>query len=348
MVAGCARTWGGGTDEFYSSMAAILIRGAALRVIALVLGATVQAVSSSIQVVSSGGDIDATWRAWLESPPPASVAAAANLTARADVVAASVGTSPRVSGSVDVVVSGGGNYDAYFMGASMIFARASLLHQLRFAGASAGGMMPFELALKGELITLTTHLAYGLLEEQYPLHFKSELVAGELQDHHWRIMAAWQAQKWNRSLSSLDGRVLLATSCLDPLPKLVLASNFSSIERATHAFMATGTVFEWYDGMACSDGGATSGPKMTPLFHGSDGRSTRPQIIVDLMQSGGPSSMIFKYNVSQFIALAQRGQDEAAEFLRTGTVARAQAVTLCPTGATTAKNLCEQSAMVES
>ena len=305
-------------------------------------------VSLALRLSRRGPTLQHSWRAWLESPPAASVATAANLTARANAIAASVGTSRRVPTEVDVVVSGGGNYDAYYMGASMIFARAAALRQMRFAGASAGGMMPFELALKGELVTLTTHLAYGLLEEQWPLHFKSELVAGELQDHHWRIMAAWQAQKWNRSLSSLDGRVLLATSCLDPLPKLVLASSFSSIERATHAFMATGTVFEWYDGMACSDGGATSGPKMTPLFHGSDGRSTRPQIIVDLMQSGGPSSMVFKYNVSQFIALAQRGQDEAAEFLRTGAVARAQAVTLCPAGANTGNNLCEQSVVVES
>ena len=64
--------------------------------------------------------------------------------------------------------------------------------------------MPFEIALKGEATTLQTHLAYGLLEEQYPIHFSSELVAGELQDHHWRIMAAWQSAKWNASLSSLD------------------------------------------------------------------------------------------------------------------------------------------------
>ena len=30
--------------------------------------------------------------------------------------------------------------------------------------------------------------------------------------------------------------------------------------------MTTGTTFELYQGMACSDGGATSGKKMTPLF----------------------------------------------------------------------------------
>ena len=44
--------------------------------------------------------------------------------------------------------------------------------------------------------------------------------------------------------------------------------------------MSTGTVFEWYDGMACSDGGAMSGPNMTPLFQ--DG--IRPQLVVNLMK----------------------------------------------------------------
>lgn len=101
--------------------------------------------------------------------------------------------------------------------------------------------------------------------------------------------------------------------------------------------------------MLCSDGGSTSGPKMTPLFHdGSGGLSRRPQIIVDLMQSGFPTAMVFKYNVSQFVALAQRGQDEAVEFLRTRKVTRAAALSLCPAGSKTADNICQDEIVVEN
>lgn len=111
--------------------------------------------------------------------------------------------------------------------------------------------------------------------------------------------------------------------------------------------VGSGTTAEVYDGMLCSDGGSTSGPKMTPLFHdGPGGLSARPQIIVDLMQSGFPTGMVFKFNVSEFVALAQRGQDEAIEFLLTRKVARADALSLCPARSKTAENLCKAS-MVE-
>ena len=44
-------------------MAAILMGAATLRLAAILLGASVQFVSSSAQVASSGGDIDATYAA---------------------------------------------------------------------------------------------------------------------------------------------------------------------------------------------------------------------------------------------------------------------------------------------
>jgi len=90
--------------------------------------------------------------------------------------------------------------------------------------------------------------------------------------------------------------------------------------------------------MLCSDGGATSGPKMTPLFQDH----ARPQLIVDLMQCGFPISMAEgKYNLSQFVQLAERGQDEAATFLRGGS-SRAGAITLCPADAKVSGNVCER------
>jgi hypothetical protein len=103
----------------------------------------------------------------------------------------------------------------------------------RFAGASAGGMMPFELALKGEQATLMTHHAYGLLEEQWPKHYSVALACAALQDHHWRMMAAWQSALWNATLAQLDGVIWLATSCLEPLPTLVKIHEYTSPAQAT-------------------------------------------------------------------------------------------------------------------
>merc|ERR1719335_1429042 len=124
------------------------------------------------------------------------------------------------------------------------------------------------------------------------------------------MMAAWQTKTFESSLSSLDGKIFLALSCLAPFPKLIKVSNFTDKnDQATHAFMATGTVYEKYDGMACSDGGAESGKKMTPLFQ--DGM--RPQIIVDLMETGYPTAMVpAPVNMTQWVSLLERGQDEAA------------------------------------
>ena len=53
-------------------------------------------------------------------------------------------------------------------------------------------------------------------------------------------------------------------------------SNFTSPAQAASAFMGTGTYFEWYNGMPCSDGGAESGKDMTPLFEDA----LRPQVRV--------------------------------------------------------------------
>ena len=188
------------------------------------------------------------------------------------------------------------------MGVRLVLERlpGATLTAKRWAGVSAGGMMPFELALKGTQTTLLNHLSYAVLmagkgEAAWLLH----------QDHHWRLMAAWMTEKWSAALApALDGRVFVGTSCLTPWPKLVLVSNYTSPEQAgvaergiasapfagheerarsaadvsshdvgpaqaASAFMATGTVYEWYDGMPCSDGGATTPPNMTPLFQAS-------------------------------------------------------------------------------
>jgi len=277
----------------------------------------------------------------LEKPPAEAASIAQNLSSSADGIAASLPAQLQVRGDFDVSVSGGGNFDAYYMGVSMVFSRVKAVRQHRFTGASAGGMMPYELVLKGESATLQTHLAYGVLTSLYPKHFWNVMAASE-QDHHWRLMAEWQTQKYADTLNVLDGNVYVALSCLAPFPKLVIVSNYTAAkDQATHAFMATGTVVEWYNGMLCSDGGAESGKDMTPLFQ--DG--LRPQLIVNLMKTGGPGHMVYKIETQEYANMIRQGQQEAAEFLLTGKVSRdAKAITLCPKGAKVDKNICERAA----
>jgi len=294
-------------------------------------------------VPARGEDGDALWMGWLENGfPNDAVLVAQNLTSRAAVVAHTLPQKLSVPTDIDVVCGGGGNYDGYYMGVSMVLSRVNYLNVHRYAGASAGGMMPFEIALKGELQTLQEHLSYGILMAKYPgiLDFGNMASAAALQDHHWRLMSDWMTKKWEHNLSSLDGKIHLALSCLDPiLPKLVMVSNFTSQDQADHAFMGTGTMYETYDGMACSDGGAMSGKKMTPLFQDKQ----RGQLIVDLMAT--TQSYPSKYSLSEYASMIQKGQDDAAEFLATGKCSCATgkplAITYCPLGSKTSSNICE-------
>ena len=200
--------------------------------------------------------------------------------------------------------------------------------------------MPFELALKGETTTLQSHLSYGVLSSQYASAYKSALSAMYLEDHHWRIMASWQTQMYASSLSSsLNGKVFIGTSCMKPLPTLVTIDAYTAEnEQATHAFMSTGTYVEMYDGMICTDGGMTTGPKMTPLFQ--DG--VRPQLIVDLMATGYPSEMVYRVDFDEYASLVEAGMDEMESFLAEGKTEREGIITLCPVGADVTSFECKQ------
>jgi len=286
--------------------------------------------------------LDQEWLQMLETPPQRAVDLANELSKRASTIADGLIGTMKPLGDMDVVVSGGGNFDAYYMGISMILNRVEqhskeLVHRMRWAGASAGGMMPFELALKGENNTLTMHLAFGVLSEEHKTEFSFAPSAAYLQDHLWRVMAHWMVQKYSSTIYTLDDRVFLALSCLNPLPTLVMVSNFTSPDQTEHAFMGTGTYLEMYDSMVCSDGGAMSGPKMTPLFQDKK----RPQLIVDLMQTGYPSSMVWGYNVSEYVSLIKKGQNDAATFLMGNSIAK-DAIFLCPTSADVSSKVCKQ------
>ena len=148
-------------------------------------------LSLSLVVTALASNVDDDWLNYLETPPARAVSLAQNLSSRAANVASRVKASWNHTGPLatnfDVVCSGGGDLNAYYLGIESIFRRLRLPEQ-RHAGASAGGWLSFELALKGEETSLLNYLSYGVLEERYPLHFSTVLTSVQLQDHHWRMM----------------------------------------------------------------------------------------------------------------------------------------------------------------
>ncbi|GMI45630.1 hypothetical protein TrCOL_g13784 [Triparma columacea] len=291
---------------------------------------------------SSARELDDVWRTYLTSPPPHAISLASDLKARADSLASEIQSSSLAVdlSDIDVVVSGGGNYDAFYLGVQMMMSRLEgpRINVARYAGVSAGGMMPFEVALKGEDATLLSHLSYGVLTEEYSEHYKSTLQAGYLEDHHWRIMAAWQTETYADRLAGLDGRVIMGTSCFKPLPTLVLIDSYTAVDdQATHAFMSTGTYLEMYGGYPCTDGGLTTGDKMTPLFQDN----VRPQMVVDLMATGANSELVFKVLLDDYVDLIKTGMDEFVNFVTKGQTEREGIISLCPVGSDVKDFVCK-------
>lgn len=114
--------------------------------------------------------MDHQWLKELDTPQPDAVSAAVQLKLRARDIASSLGTAVVSSlAEIDMVVSGGGNFDGYYLGVHMVLSRLEAAANggafkiVRWAGVSAGGMMPYEFVLKGENATLVHHLDYGLL-----------------------------------------------------------------------------------------------------------------------------------------------------------------------------------------
>jgi len=81
-----------------------------------------------------------------------------------------------------------------------------------------------------------------------------------------------------------------------------------------------------------------SGADMTPLF--TDG--VRDQLIVNLMDTGFPLSMVSIYNSTSYNSLVQRGIDEAGEFFTQGSVTRdPKVITSCPKDSNTKSGVCK-------
>ena len=108
-------------------------------------------------VAAASDPIDKTWQQYLDTPPQKALNLTAALESRADATAAALLANLSATGMTlfiqtpfDVVCSGGGDLDAYYIGIEQIFRRVkasngtSLLDVRRHAGASAGGWISFE------------------------------------------------------------------------------------------------------------------------------------------------------------------------------------------------------------
>jgi len=297
-----------------------------------------QESKSPLSFNAQTSSMDKQWQSWLDSPPQNATKLAADLQGRANGIVSSIGAIPSILKNLDLVCSGGGDLNAYYLGMDMIFSRIPSINQHRRGGASGGGWITFEMALKGEQRTLQSYLSYGMLQEMFPISFSTIATTVLLQDHHWRMMAKWQAEKWNSTLSDLDGQVFLALDCGWTDSELKIVSEYTSVEQAASAFISTGAISQIYEGVLCADGSSESGPNMTPLFQDH----ARPQVIVNLMETGFPIQMGGgKYTSDQFYRLVQLGQDDAVDFIQTGSVARnKKAITLCPTDGRVRTNVC--------
>ena len=78
---------------------------------------------------------------------------------------------------------------------------------------------------------------------------------------------------------------------------------------------------------------------MTPLFQ--DG--ARDQLVVDLMKTGFPISIVFKAVLSEALPIIEAGMDAADNALACGAgrpECWTEALSLCPKGSNTASNVC--------
>lgn len=86
----------------------------------------------------------------------------------------------------------------------------------------------------------------------------------------------------------------------------------------------------------CSDGGATAGPNMTPLFQ--DGE--RDQLVVDIMRTGYPGDVVYNVDFTQYASLIELGMSEMTKFLK-GEAGETDALSICPAGSDTSTNVCK-------
>lgn len=275
------------------------------------------------------GAID-TFKQYLQNPPKEAVTAAATLEARATSLVNGLSPAHKLPAELDVVVSGGGNLDGYYMGVSMVLRRLKGVTVKRYAGASAGGMMPFEEALMGQKWTLLLHLAFGVVQDKHYGSFGQQV-------DMWNIVAKQICAQIPAQASKLNGKVFLALSCKKgwfSSSKQLMVSQYTNPSQAAAAYIGTGSFGLKYEGMSCSDGASTSGKNMTPLFHDKQ----RAQLIIDLMKTGTSISGLVYYSLKSYMKLIQKGQDDMIAFLKTGH--KVAGVSMCPKGEKTDTNIC--------
>jgi hypothetical protein len=260
---------------------------------------------------------------------------------------------------IDVVISGGGNYDGYALGVGMVLSR---LHQWlevkRWGGTSGGGQMGFEFALRQGLeksfdtAVLRARLGWDELRKKErknnwaPGCFCSCAEDGILQAFIIReVQSEWLMRTYSSQFPLLD-RVALGLTCLQLGEQLTRVENFSNDEDARNAFIATRAGYTHnYKDMPCSDG-ATLANKL--LFQDK----VRDQVIVDISSDAVPYVLEdedLTYPGKSYLKLIELGIEDGVYFFHHGTLqgsanhatkSSGLPITICRQGQDVASNEC--------
>jgi hypothetical protein len=238
------------------------------------------------------------------------------LVARAAACAEQASKNPRLLGldsadgiDVDVVVQGSGFLSNYFLGVHTVLSRIPSLRLHRYAGASSGAQVPYQILLDGEANAVQSYLAYGELLDTFT-HKLGLMGAMANADHDWHAYGKAMILRNSENLKRLQGRMFVSlTKWTVTGPAHMQVSDFTDIKHAKSAFYATGTALHKVDGQYVSDGGGPG--NQCPVFQ--DG--IRHQIVVQPVNAGISMSQVVRYSFQDAVAAIQKGQDDALRFL---------------------------------
>ena len=147
----------------------------------------------------------ATWRALLRSTPQEVVERRSGLTSRAQGLAAAC-TCANLPPELDVVIAGSGFMGLYYLGVQSLLTaleETGRVRLRRYAGASSGAQLPFQILLTDLPSTIDCYLSYGVLCEREPT---SLVRAVPKTDAEWVDTAEWLfAEHAARCASSAAG-----------------------------------------------------------------------------------------------------------------------------------------------
>jgi len=272
------------------------------------------------------GDVQDTWIAYINSPPPSVQNLSRELLVRADHIAKVLeDRGTMVPPSLDIVCSGGGMLSMYCVGAHSVLKSLERLNRTkvaRMAGASGGGDFAFRAGIYSDrTIAIEQNLALAQVEAEHPWAFSLPVVAMTVDDL-WRILGHAIVDNPANNLTRLSDVAFLSITVLVPWPKTVVASRYTSRTQAYEAFIGTGSCFIlpsavsrlefFYDGKLAFDGALLD---CEPHFTDDHGW----QLVVSLDEldvENKDAILLGKYTIDEAVRLMEKGQDDVATLVR--------------------------------